>query len=167
MRYTHLELVQTILSSMLSDTVNTWDETVESETVGREIRRVFYEFINRLDPDEFKGMLSLTALGDTGKPTHFQIPETVSVIDEIKYDCNTTTTANDLDYKTIKYADPMQFYDMCASRVGSATNSVLVTDHSGKKLIIRNDSMPSAWTYTQKGTQENIESSTQERTCHS
>ena len=146
MRYTHLEMVQTILETMKSDTVNTWDETVESETVGKEVRRVFYEFILRLDPAEFRGMQSLTALGDTTKPTHFLVPETVSQIEEIKYDCNTTTTASDLNYKTIRYVDPMEFYDMCSSRVGSAANSVIVVDHSGKSLIIRNDAMPSVWT---------------------
>lgn len=143
-KMTHLELVQSVLSDMDSDTVNSWAETVESEQVGRQIKRCYYEFINKLDPDDFKGMITLTARGNTAQPTHFDIQDAVSDLIYVKYDISEVNTTK--DFATITYKDPIEFIEMTLDRDPEDTTVDVVQDDSGRLILIRNDKAPTYWT---------------------
>ena len=76
-KLTLLDMVQRTLSSMDSDTVNSFDDTIESEQVAYIVRDTYYDLINNIEIPEHRKLVTLTALGVTATPTHLKIPDGV------------------------------------------------------------------------------------------
>lgn len=89
MKYTLLDLTQTILSSMDSDEVNSIDDTVESQQVAKIIKTVYFDIVNRANIPEQSTLFQLEASGDATKPVLMTIPTTFQNIKSIKYDQQT------------------------------------------------------------------------------
>ena len=86
MKYTLLELTQSILSSMDSDEVNSISDTVESLQVANIIKSVYFDIIYRAKLPEHFDIISLEASTDNTKPVLMTIPSNVNKIEWVKYD---------------------------------------------------------------------------------
>lgn len=85
MKYTNLELVKSILSSMDSDEVNSVSDTVESQQVLEILRTVYDDIISRGGLQSNKTLFNLMPSNDTTKPTLMYKPEIMDRIEWIKY----------------------------------------------------------------------------------
>jgi len=86
MKYTVLDLVQTILSRMDSDEVNSINDTVEAQQVATIIRSVYFDIISRADLPEHYSLVTLNASADSSKPVLMSLPSSVASIKWLKYD---------------------------------------------------------------------------------
>jgi len=111
MKYSLLELVQNILSSMDSDEVNSISDTTESAQVAEIVRTTYFNIIARADLPEHKRMFSLDASGDDALPVLMRRPDIVRSIEWLKYNKFTVDTPEDaFNYVTI--LPVQQFMDM-------------------------------------------------------
>jgi hypothetical protein len=85
MKYTLLELTQSILSSMDSDEINSIDDTVESQQVVEVIKTVYDDIITRGDMNINKTLFNLTPSNDVTKPVLMTKPDNIDRIEWIKY----------------------------------------------------------------------------------
>lgn len=86
MKYTLLELTQSILSSMGSDEVNSISDTVESLQVAEIIKSSYFDIIYRAKLPEHFDIIGLEATTDNTKPVIMTIPSNVNKIEWVKYD---------------------------------------------------------------------------------
>lgn len=111
MRYTLLDMVQEILSSMDSDEVNSIGDTTESMQVARIIRTAYFNIIARSNLPEHNGLFSLLSSVDPDSPTLMYRPENAARLEWIKYDKRAEETDSPFyDYVTILPLD--QFFDI-------------------------------------------------------
>lgn len=144
MKYTLLEMVQTILSAMDSDEVSDIDENPESKQVTDIIKLVYYNMVADLDLPETRSMFELVASGDSNKPTLMTLPSDVMELQSVRYDQKETGDTNPL-YTVVDYIPwpEMQWllnsYDTSNSNMSSFTHSV-----SGDTIEIKyiNDKWP-------------------------
>jgi len=108
-KLTLLDMVQNILSAMESDQVNSIDDTVESIQVAEFVRESFYDLMTQREWPFLRAKGTLVGLGDTTKPTHMRLPETVNKLYWIKY-----------NGKEVIWMEPKDFDDMIEARVESA-----------------------------------------------
>ena len=144
-KLTLLDMVQTILSSMDSDDVNSISDTEESLQVVDIIEDTYFEMMSQRDWPHLKGTCPLESLGDTTQPTSLKIPVLVSSINVLKYDTTETGDA-DKSYAEIIYCDPVAFLDTLLQRNTSATEITEVTAVGGAPLWVYNDRAPRIWT---------------------
>lgn len=85
MKKTLLEMVQSILTSMDSDTVNSIDDTDESMQVASFLRDSYYEIASGLDLPNTFGLFQLDASGDATKPTVMYLPAGWNSVQWVKY----------------------------------------------------------------------------------
>lgn len=86
MKYTLLELVQNILSSMDSDEVNSISDSVESLQVANIVRTAYFDIINRANLPEHYSIVTLDSSLTSTKPVLMYVPNTVREILWVKYD---------------------------------------------------------------------------------
>lgn len=143
MKTTLLELVQSILSDMDSEAVNSINDSVEAQQVASVIEDTYYNIISNRDVPELKRIITLTSLSDSARPTHFQYPTNVKQLEEVRYNTALTTGVT---YSTIYYVDPLEFISR-QSTDGSGTGIIQVVDvNTPAVLLIRNDTMPTYYT---------------------
>lgn len=124
---TLLEMVQDILNDLDSDSVNSIDDTVESEQVAQIVKTTYFRLINGKDYPFLKTLTTLTALGDTTNPTKMRIPTGMNKIYWIRY-----------NREPVTYLPPEEFKAMIDAREELAD----VVNSSG--YIINRD--PLYWT---------------------
>jgi len=141
-KMTLIEIVQSILSDMTSDEVNSISDTTESRQVAEIVKTTFADqFSDRALPEK-QGLIQLTALGDTSKPTYMLIPDNVMFIKWIKYNYLENGLA---DYRKVQYLEPEEFVER--STLNSASDSVAnIVDTSGVSLTIFTNQNPRYWT---------------------
>ena len=142
-KMTLLEIVQSVLSDLDSDEVNSITDTVESTQVMNIAKDIYYSLTNDRVWPTHKIVTSLTALSDTDYPTHFDMADNVKEIEWVKY--NVADSGDPVDYKTITYLEPERFIDIVLSRDSSASNVQTVTD-GNMVLLIKNDQDPTYFT---------------------
>lgn len=150
MTYTLLEIVQLILSSLDSDEVNSWNDTVESTQVGHLLKSVFYDIAVDLNLPEHETIFELEASGDNTKPVIMTIPDNVTRIDWIKYD-NKETADTYQDYKTVEFKPIDKFIEFVQNRREETSNvgEVTVTlNNEDFEFIYRSDEFPNCYTTT-------------------
>lgn len=146
MARTLLDLTQTILSEMVSDSVNSISDTIEATSVAENIRQVYLEMIDEYELPSNRKLVALEGLGDTSKPTHMRMPENVSSLKWIKYDTRTDVTAN-RSYATIHWMEPSDFVEYVNGRPSTDTTNYQVVQYdSNIPLIIDKRNGPSYWT---------------------
>tara|TARA_R110002020_G_scaffold157819_4_gene340814 strand:- start:5205 stop:5978 length:774 start_codon:yes stop_codon:yes gene_type:complete len=143
-KLTLLDMVQRTLSSMDSDMVNSFDDTIESEQVAYIIRDVYFDLINNIEIPEHRKLVTLTALGVTATPTHMKIPDGVKRLEEVRYNV-IKSGGSDKDYSIISYVEPQVFLQRTLSRSSSDSDVVSVTIDGGEALI-RKDKAPEFYT---------------------
>lgn len=143
MKTTLLELVQSILSDMDSEAVNSISDSVEAQQVASVIEDTYYNIISNREIPELKRILTLTSLSDSTRPTHFKYPTNVKQVEEIRYNI---APSGSVTYRTIPYIEPLDFISRQATNEDAA-NIIQVTDvDSTAVLLIRNNAMPTYYT---------------------
>jgi hypothetical protein len=100
MKYTLLQLVQAVASSLDSDEVNSINDSVESLQIANIIRTVYFDLVARADLPEHYSLFTLDPSGDITKPTLMTIPSTVANIKWVKYN------------KLLLVTDPLSMQDV-------------------------------------------------------
>lgn len=85
MKLTVLEMVQSILSSMSSDEVNSISDTVESMQVARIVQQKYYDIINRLDLPNHEQLIQLQPSINPSLPVVMYVPDGIAEIKWLKY----------------------------------------------------------------------------------
>ena len=108
MKTTLLQIVQSILSDMDSEGVNSISDTIEAQQVASVVEDTYYNIIAARDIPEHNKLMSLVAAGNSAKPTHFSYPINTKHVERIEYNIG---TAADKNYQVISYVEPMVFLD--------------------------------------------------------
>lgn len=133
-------MVQSILSDMDSEAVNSISDSVEAEQVASVIQDTFFNLIAARDIPEHRQLIKLTSLSDSDKPTHFKYPTNTRQLSRVDYNVATTGTT----YREITFVEPMVFIDRMNQDTSS---SITVTDVAGgTTLFIGNSTSPSYYT---------------------
>lgn len=85
MKLTNLEYVQSILSSLGSDEVNSVSDTTESLQVLEILKTTYFNIISRTLPPEHKQLIQLDPSLDAAMPTLMYVPAGIKSIEWIKY----------------------------------------------------------------------------------
>lgn len=154
MKYTLLELVQTILSSTDGEEVNSIDDTVESSQIVEIIKTVYNDIITRGDVASTKVLFTLTASGDGSKPVLMTKPSGIANIDYIKYNCqdvdDTDPVWRDVTYMPIEqFVDYVQNFSTSATEVDTMTHTM---DAYTLTFPYYNDRAPSFFTVLEDDT---------------
>lgn len=98
-KLTLLQFVQDIMNDTDSDTVNSIDDTVESQQVAQIVKTTYFRLMSKQDWPFLRSLTSLTGLGDTNNPTKMLIPESVNKVLWVKYDGDDVTYMSPKDFK--------------------------------------------------------------------
>lgn len=140
-----LEIVSDIMNDIDADFVNSIDDTVESQQVAQIVKSTFFALMHRRNWRSNRQLLALTASGDNALPTHMYLPENLSELVLINYDCHRDGQTRKF-YKNIKFVYPDEFLRRQNQLNDDADNVDIIQDPTGVELIIRNDIPPTYWT---------------------
>ena len=141
---TLLDLTQSILSDMNGDEVNSIADTLESAQVAQIVRDTYDEIISSRKWPHLNSLIAVTPQGAT-RPTHMDLADTWAYIDVIKYNVRDSDDTRD-NYDDLTYMTQDDFLKHLNARDNSASTVDTITDTSGVKLFIINDSRPLYWT---------------------
>lgn len=140
MKTTLLQIVQSILSDMDSEHVNSISDTVEAQQIASVVEDTYYNIIAARDIPEHRQMLQLTSLSDSNRPTHFQYPANTKEVAKLFYN----TAASGSDYTEVYFLEPIDFINRVNE---SATNVRQVSTVAGSvPVFIMTDRMPKYYT---------------------
>lgn len=149
MKYTLLEITQTVLSSMDSDEVSSINDTVESQQVVEVIKSVYDDIISRSDLKSNSTLFNLTPSNDNTKPILMQKPPGIDKIEWIKYDCRRDTDLTP-NWTYMRYATPEEFLHMMHQANTTETNiesfTQTFTGPYNITFTYRNDNAPTWFT---------------------
>lgn len=148
MKYTLLELVQSILASLESDEVNSITDTSEASDIAKLVRDVYVDMLVRANLPEHYSMSQMTASLDAAKPTVMYIPDTVEEVLWLKYN-KATATDTDLSMKPVVFKPKNEFItDMYSLRVSDSNvgSFTLTTDNGFMNVLYLDDKAPSYYT---------------------
>lgn len=135
-RLTLLQMVQDILATSLdSDPVNSIGDTIESMQVAQIVVNTYDEKYAKRRVADREGIIRLTALGDTTRPTYMSIPDDCEEIYWIKYN------SKDVLYKT-----PEEFFKDSLSYNSIASAQAINATDFGTQFFIRTDIDPKYFT---------------------
>lgn len=134
MKRTLLEMVQSILSDMDSEGVNSISDSDEAQQVASVVKDTFYNITAARKIPEHERLIALTSLSDSNKPTHFLYPTNVREIRRFEYNS-----------REVCWKDPIDFLDSMPS-FGSDGAVAVVDPVSGTTLYIKDDKDPSFYT---------------------
>lgn len=144
-KMTLLELTQDIINDLNGDFVNSIDDTVESQQIAQIIKSTYFSLMHVRNWRGNQQLLQLIASGDEALPTHVTLPENLSELTFINYDCHRLNQDRKI-YRTIRYIYPEEFLRRQNQYNDSQDNVDIIQDPSGVELMIRNDMPPTVWT---------------------
>lgn len=133
-----LQIVQSILSDMDSEDVNTISDTVEAQQVASVVEDTYFNIIAARDIPEHNKLIPLVSLSNNAKPTHFTYPARTKQLMRVDYNIGTASVP---DYREIVYVEPLVFID----RMDETAKKVTTVDQS-VELFVGNDKDPSYYT---------------------
>ena len=149
MKYTLLQLIQRVLSSIKGEEVNSYDDTAESLVVGDIIKECYYNIISTQDFPELKTLFELTSSGDNTKPTLMYMPTDVIGLEWMKYN-KLTLTDTTPNFQYVRYVPLADFMEMVHQFNTSETNvgtfSVTTGLSDNIEFYYRNDKAPDYYT---------------------
>lgn len=134
MKRTLLEMTQSILSDMDSEGVNSISDSDEAQQVASVIRDTFYNITSARKIPEHDRLVSLTALTDSERPTHFLYPENVKEIRLFEY-----------NGREVKWKDPVEFLNSMPE-FGQDGAVAVLDPISLTTLYIKDDKDPTYYT---------------------
>jgi hypothetical protein len=148
MKFTLLEMVQEILSSMDSDEVNSISDTPEAMQVALVIRRAYLDLASRLNLSEHFDFFQLTASGDNTLPIVMYRPADVDQLVWLKYD-KRLAGSDPVSFKDVRYQAPATFFDrmfMMNTNDSNVSSTDFTIDGDDFKLLYQTDRHPNYWT---------------------
>jgi hypothetical protein len=145
MKYTLLEMTQSILSSMDSDEINSIDDTVEAQQVVTCIETVYNDMMTRGALSAHKTLFTLDASGDNTKPVLMTKPSNIQNIEWLKYNAIEDGDTDPV-WQYVKFMPLADFICMVQGLNPSETNveTMTKTTPEGYSLTFhyRNDQAP-------------------------
>jgi hypothetical protein len=138
MRTTLLDMVQSILSDMDSEEVNSISDSVEAEQIANVIKDTYFNIIAAREIPEHQKILRLVSLSDSTRPTHFLYPDDIKSLEELQYNVGTVAAPS---YKDIAFVEPFTFLKRMPEN-GKQVGTVA----DGIPLYVHNDKAPSMYT---------------------
>lgn len=135
MKLTLLQVVQSVLSAMEADSVNSISDTFESAAVTRVAEEVYYELINKSDWPRLEQMARLQGMSDNSSPTTLRVPENVKYVKAFWY-----------DNKELIYKSPEDFIRYLNEQSIDPANQVLTALPNGIEFPVRNNTAPTYFT---------------------
>lgn len=112
MKMTLLDMVQSIMSDIDSDEVNSYTDTPEAKQVAEIIRQTYFNIITRANLPEHNSLFQLTASGNVSLPVVMYRPDDVVKVDWIKYNKDTDDVDTNVEYGYVTILPLQQFLDM-------------------------------------------------------
>lgn len=134
MRRTLLSMVQSILSDMDSEPVNSIFDTEEAQQCASVIKDTYFNIVAARETPENDRLLKLTALSDVTKPVVMKYPDNLKEIRLFEY-----------DGKEVYWKDPVKFLDSLPN-AGDADVISYADPVSGISLTARSDKNPRYYT---------------------
>ena len=144
-RMTLLQMVQSIMTSMDSDSVNSISDLIESQSIADTIKDVYFDLIARRDWEHLKTTTPLEAVSNVSQPTKIKIPDDIYRIDVLKYNKKLSADTS-AKYEDVTYLPPEEFLDLVLARNSAASNISAYNMDNGTPLYIIEDHMPTYWT---------------------
>lgn len=144
MKYTLLEMTQTILSSMNADEVNSISDNAESMQVATLCKTVFYDLASELNLPEHYSVFELLPSGDTDRPTIMYRPDNAHNIQWLKYNAADTVNPQD-NFRELLYVPIDGFFNYIHQYDTDESNIIsynLSVDGDSVTLFARNDIAP-------------------------
>lgn len=149
MRYTLLEMVQDIASSMDSDEVNSITDTTETDQITTIVKTVYNNLISNLELPVQYQIFNLTASGDNDLPCIMYKPNTMDAIKWVRYDVH-LSTETDAFWRELTFLCLEDFLDMTAqlrNDTDTAIETMTITANSQTfSFYCRNDVAPKYYT---------------------
>lgn len=148
MRYTLLQVVQSVLASMDSDEVDSIHEGVtEAEDVAVIAQDVFYQILGEGEWPHLRAIFTLEPISDPDNPTAMQLPDNVRSLDTIRYNISKANQDKRV-YHVIDYVAPMDFLDVVHTRndTDDTVDVVEPKEFDLPEILIRNDKAPDFYT---------------------
>lgn len=146
MAQTLLQIVQDLLSDMDSDEVNSITDSVESDQVARQVRRVYLDMMAELDLPSKGDLIRLEDAASTGLPTRLKIPDNTDSIEWIKYADLDGDLLEEKHYKKVTWKNPTRFVQLIVARDPALSTNQVVEYSPEILLTIQNNKLPSYWT---------------------
>lgn len=124
MKYTLLQLTQTILSRMDSDEINSIQDNQESLQVATNIRTTYFNLITRGQLPEHYDLFELIPTTDNDKPVVMYLPENITKLIWVKYD-SFELNSDEPNLQNVEYSPLNQFLDRMYNR--DATDPTVAT----------------------------------------
>lgn len=141
---TLLEIVQSTLGSMDSDSVDSINDTVESEQVALTAQEQFFELATYQRVPQFEQLTQLVGLADTDQRTVMLIPDDTTDIKDVRY--KHTNTDATTKFQEVHYVSKDEFLDtQLRLKVGEALIGENILD-GNIRIPYRMDRGPSCWT---------------------
>lgn len=138
MKSTLLQVVQSILSDMDSENVNSISDTTEALQIASVVEDTYFNIIAARDIPEHNKLIPLVSLSNNARPTHFTYPARTKELIRLDYNIG---TASSQDYREIVYVSPLEFIDRM-----SETDLKVTTVDQSVELFVANDRDPSYYT---------------------
>lgn len=148
MKRTNLEIVQTILSSMDSDEINSVLDTTESQQVLRIVKTVYLDIASLGELPRDDNIFQLLPSADATKPVTMTLPSNVTDVRWIKYDEQTVAKPTAL-YRDVIPMPLWDFIAMVTTFTPGATDVRTYTQVIGTDtftLYCKNNSAPKYYT---------------------
>lgn len=154
MKYTLLEIVQKVLSSLDSDAVNSISDTGESSQIVDLAQTTYFDIVSIGELPRDDDLFQLTASGDATLPVTMTLPNNVTDIRWIKYN-NATTADTDVLYQPVYPMPLIDFVEMVTGLdpdVSNVDTYSLTTNGNTFTLYCNNDRAPKYYTTTNDNT---------------
>lgn len=145
MKMTLLDLVVDILNDLDGDEINSIDDTTESQQVAQIVKSTFFALMHVRNWKSKSQLLQLIASGDDALPTHVTLPDNLSELTFVNYDCARENQGRKI-YRPVRYVYPDEFLRRQNQYDDSTDYVDIIQDPSGVELMIRNDMPPTVWT---------------------
>lgn len=144
MKYTLLELTQSVLRSIKGEAVNSISDTQESLDVADIVKECYYTIISGMDLPETKTLFELNASGDNNKPTLMTVPDDVYSLEWLEYD-NQTLDDTEPNYVAVNFFPLDKFLEYTNQLDSSETyvdSMTLTINGDSITFKYRNDKAP-------------------------
>lgn len=140
-----LEITQEILSDMTSDVINSIDDTDEAGQVATIVKSTYNAMISNRNWPHTARVVNLTASTDSLFPTHMTIDQEIKEMISVYYDKRKVGDTR-IRNEEVVYKDPDDFLRYINKRDSDGTDTLIVTDPSGVKLLILTNKAPTYFT---------------------
>lgn len=143
MARTLLYTVQRVMEKLNLDPVNAISDSEDALLVSREAETTFYDMLTRGEWKQNLELLKVESVSDLNSPTVLRLPDNVSTIKSVRYDC--TYPDKNKDIRVIEWRSPEEFLTKSYS-LNTDMDNVQGCEVSGHTVFVENNRMPLYYT---------------------